>query len=190
MVNSRPYRTTTDWLVEDASNKTREVKSLLSTFSPFLFLQFTKGMFQLRAKSILAQSGEQLNLLSGYGVHSYNSDGTITYTPMQDWASFVSFQYGKKFQVMCMLGYMKQFGTTKDLCNNQLWMNTAADTKIQQAFRATPTVAWNLGKFTVSLEYNLTTAQFGEGDRNARGLYTNTHWVMNHRFICMTKFTF
>ena len=190
MVNSRPYRTTTDWLVEDASNKTREVKSLLSTFSPFLFLQFTKGMFQLRAKSILAQSGEQLNLLSGYGVHSYNSDGTITYTPMQDWASFVSFQYGKKFQVMCMLGYMKQFGTTKDLCDNQLWMNTAADTKIQQAFRATPTVAWNLGKFTVSLEYNLTTAQFGEGDRNARGLYTSTHWVMNHRFICMTKFNF
>lgn len=190
MVNSRPYRTTTDWLVEDATNKTREVKSLLSTFSPFLFLQFTKGMFQLRAKSILAQSGEQLNLLSGYGVHSYNSDGTITYTPMQDWASFVSFQYGKKFQVMCMLGYMKQFGTTKDLCNNQLWMNTAADTKIQQAFRATPTVAWNLGKFTISLEYNLTTAQFGEGDRNARGLYTSTHWVMNHRFICMTKFNF
>lgn len=190
MVNSRPYRTTTDWLVEDATNKTREVKSLLSTFSPFLFLQFTKGMFQLRAKSILAQSGEQLNLLSGYGVHSYNSDGTITYTPMQDWASFVSFQYGKKFQVMCMLGYMKQFGTTKDLCDNQLWMNTAADTKIQQAFRATPTVAWNLGKFTLSLEYNLTTAQFGEGDRNARGLYTSTHWVMNHRFICMTKFTF
>ena len=109
---------------------------------------------------------------------------------MQDWASFVSFQYGKKFQVMCMLGYMKQFGTTKDLCDNQLWMNTAADTKIQQAFRATPTVAWNLGKFTLSLEYNLTTAQFGEGDRNARGLYTSTHWVMNHRFICMTKFTF
>ena len=192
MVNMRPYRTIADWRVQDASNpKTIEVKSLLTTFSPFVFLQYTKGKFQLRAKSILAQAGEHMNLLSGYGVHSFNSDGTISYTPMQDWASFVSFQYGKKFQVMGMLGYMKQLGTTKDLCDNQVWINTAADTHIQQAFRATPTVAWNLGKFTLSLEYNITAAQFGQGSRNARGMYDGTpEWVLNHRFICMTKFNF
>ena len=123
-------------------------------------------------------------------MHSFNSDGTITYTPMRDWASFVSFQYGKKFQVMGMLGYMKQLGTTQDLTDNLLWMNSSADTKIQQAFRATPTVAWNLGKFTVSLEYNLTAGEFGEGNRDSRGMYSASHWVMNHRFICMTKFNF
>ena len=192
IVNMRPYRTLTDWRVQDASSaKTIEVKSLLTTFSPFVFLQYTSGKFQLRAKSILAQAGEHMNLLSGYGVHAFNEDGTIEYTPMQDWASFVSFSYGKKFQVMGMLGYMKQFGTTKDLCNNQLWMNTAADTKIQQAFRATPTVAWNLGKFTVSLEYNLTAAEFGSGARNARGMWDgDKEWILNHRFICMTKFNF
>ncbi len=192
MVSMRPYRTIADWRVQDAAKAPAiEVKSLLTTFSPFVFLQYTDGLFQLRAKSILAQAGEHMNLLSGYGVHSFNQDGTIAYTPMQDWASFVSFSYGKQFQVMGMLGYMKQLGTTKDLTDNQLWMNTAADTKIQQAFRATPTVAWNLGKFTVSLEYNLTAAQFGRGERNARGLYTGTpEWVLNHRFICMTKFNF
>ncbi len=181
MTNIRPYRTYAD----------KEVKSLMTTFSPFVFLQYTSGMFQFRAKSILAQSGEHMNLLSGYGVHSFNSDGTITYTPMQDWASFVSFQYGKKFQVMGMLGYMKQLGTTQDLADNAVWMNTAADVHIQQAFRATPTVAWNLGKFTVSLEYNLTAAQFGSGDRDARGMYAgDKEWILNHRFICMTKFNF
>ena len=191
IVNMRPYRTIADWRVQDAQGPTMEVKSLLTTFSPFVFLQFTSGKFQLRAKSILAQAGEHMNLLSGYGVHSFNNDGTIEYTPMQDWASFVSFQYGKKFQVMGMLGYMKQLGTTKELCDNQVWMNTAADVHIQQAFRATPTVAWNLGKFTLSLEYNLTAAEFGSGDRNARGMYTGTKdWVINHRFICMTKFNF
>ena len=191
VVNMRPYRTIADWRVQDAQGPTIEVKSLLTTFSPFVFLQFTSGKFQLRAKSILAQAGEHMNLLSGYGVHSFNSDGTIEYTPMQDWASFVSFQYGKKFQVMAMLGYMKQLGTTKELCDNQVWMNTAADVHIQQAFRATPTVAWNLGKFTVSLEYNLTAAEFGSGTRNARGMYTgDKEWILNHRFICMTKFNF
>ena len=188
MVNMRPYRTSTF----SESDPNREVKSLLHTFSPFVFLQYTNGMLQIRAKSILAQAGEHMNLLSGYGVHAYNTDGTVDYTPMQDWASFVSFQYGKKFQVMGMLGYMKQLGTTKDLINTSaLWINNSADVHIQQALRATPTVAWNLGKFTVSLEYNLTAAQFGSSDRNARGMYTGAKdWVLNHRFICMTKFNF
>lgn len=206
ILNTRPYRTHTDVRVQDANAPTVEVKSLMSAVSPFAFFQYTNGMFQLRAKSILAQSGEHMNLLSGYGIAGYDmsyngSDLRINYTPMQDWSSFVSFSYGKKFQVLGMLGYMKQLGTTKDLTDNTLWLNTAADTHIQQAFRATPTVAWNLGKFTVSLEYNLTLAQFGnttaagfpaDAQRNARGLYApaDTHWVPNHRFVCMTKFNF
>ena len=196
MVNMRPYRTVND------NGTTVTAHGLLSTFSPFLFFQYTDGLFQLRAKTIFAQAGEHMNLLSGYGVASYDATThTYSYTPMQDWASFVSFQYGKKTQVMCTFGYFKQFGTTKDLMQTAnastgameytLWMNTAADTKIQQAFRATPTVAWNIGKFTVSLEYNLTAAQFGRGARNIRGMYDGTpEWVLNHRFICMTKFTF
>ena len=184
MMNSRPYRLYND----------QKAQGILTTFSPFVFLQLTEGKFQLRAKSILAQSGEHMNLLSGYGVSAYDASANrFEFTPMQDWASFVSFQYGKKFQVMGMLGYMKQLGTTADLydVNKMFWMNTAADTRIQQAFRATPTLAWNIGKFTVSLEYNLTAAEFGRGNRNARGLYDGTpEWIINHRFICMTKFNF
>ena len=181
MVNMKPYRTV----------NLGKAKGLLTTVSPFCFIQYTNGQFQLRAKSILAQAGEHMNLLSGYGVASFDAASlTFTYTPMQDWASFVSFSYGKKVQAMCMLGYMKQLGTTKDL-GGTLWMNTAADARIQQAFRATPTVAWNLGKFTVSLEYNLTAAEFGSGTQSARGLYEgDKEWILNHRFICMTKFNF
>ena len=202
MVNIRPYRTHADWRVQGDNPPTIEVKSLLTTVSPFAFFQYTKGMFQLRAKSILAQAGEHLNLLSGYGVADFDtSSASITYTPMQDWASFVSVSYGKKIQVMGMLGYMKQLGTTQDLAGNDLWLNTAADTRIQQAFRATPTIAWNLGKFTVSIEYNITAAQFGnttvagfaaDAARDARGLYNpaDMHWIVNHRLICMTKFNF
>ena len=201
MVNLRPYRTLTDWRVQDGPAPVIEVKSLLSTVSPFAFFQYTNGKFQLRAKTILAQGGEHMNLLSGYGVHSFNDNGTISYTPMQDWSSFVSFSYGKKIQVMGMLGYMKQLGTTQDLVDNQVWLNTAADTRIQQAIRATPTIAWNLGKFTVSIEYNITAAQFGntkvagfaaDAVRNARGMFApaDMHWIVDHRLICMTKFNF
>jgi len=193
MQNLRPTRTiAATWV--NSPNATAQVSSLFTTISPFIFLQYTDGKFQLRAKSILAQSGEHMNLLSGYGMASIEPDGgkaKITYTPMQDWASFVSFSYGKKVQAMCMLGYMKQLGTTKDVLSGYFWMNNSADERIQQAFRATPTVAWNIGKFTLSLEYNLTAAEFGSGVRDARGMYTgDKEWILNHRFICMTKFNF
>lgn len=188
--------------------KVAKASGILTAISPFVYCQYTKDLFQVKAKAILAQSGEQFNLLSGYGLAS--ADDTkyeYTYTPMQDLASFVSFQYGKKFQVLGMIGYMKQLGTTRDLLVNasgaptDLWLNGAADTRIQQAFRATPTVAWNFGKFTVSLEYNFTAAEFGnskaagysdDAKRASNGLFKigDTHWVHNHRFICMTKFTF
>ena len=176
---------------------TSMLKERLYAISPFVFLQFTKGSFQLKAKSILAQSGEHMNLLSGYA-GSYNwSKHALEYTPMQDWASFISFQAGRKFQFLCMLGYMQQLGTTRSvfayLANdrlNTLWLNTSADNKIQRAFRATPTLALNLGKLTFSLEYNCTGAWFGEGDRNRGGLYDTGHWVLNHRVEQMVKFSF
>ena len=199
LINTKPIRTVSalddEGKVQQGAKGepfTWKANGLLTAVSPYVFIQLTSGMFQLRAKSILAQSAEHMNLLSGYGIASYTEDThTYTYTPMQDWASFVSVQYGKKFQVMAMAGYMKQLGTTRDLQDpSRIWINTAADTKIQQAFRVTPTLAWNIGKFTLSLEYDFTYAQFGEGARNARGLYSQYHWLGNHRVINMVKFNF
>ena len=173
------------------------LKARLYALSPFLFLQYTKGSFQIKAKSILAQAGDHLNLLSGYA-GTYNwSKRALEYTPMQDWASYLSFQAGRKFQFLCMLGYMQQLGTTKSVFayettdrQNTLWLNTVADAKIQRAFRATPTLAYHLGKLTFSLEYNCTGAWFGEGTRNRGGLYADGHWVLNHRVEQMIKFSF
>lgn len=186
-----------------------KAKGFLNAVSPFYFFQYTtpNKMFQLRTKTTLAQSGEHLNLLSGYGISKYDEAAqSFAYTPMQDFVTWVSCSYGKKFQVMGMLGYMQQLGTTEDLLEGwMLLLNSAAATNIQKAVRFTPTVAWNWGKFTLSLEYDITSAQYGntvasgtvpagspDSVRNSRGLYeeTNTHWVTNHRFLCMTKFNF
>lgn len=171
-----------------------KASGLMAAVTPMLYLQYTDGMFQIKGKSVLAQAGEHLNLLSGYGVSSYDAaKDAYRYTPMQDWASFVSVQYGKKFQVLGMLGYMKQLYATTDLLDAKdlLWLNTSADTSIHQAVRFTPTVVWNLGKLSFSLEYNLTAAQFGVGVRNIHGGFDDKgDWVLNHRFIWMTKFSF
>ena len=175
---------------------TKQLQTRLYAISPFVYLQLTKGKFQLKAKSVLAQAGEHMNLLSGYGATFDWNRLQLTYTPMQDLVSFVSFQYGRKWQIMCMAGYMQRLGTTKALFAYDnadvasLWLNTSADPSIQQAFRATPTIAYNLGKLTFSLEYNCTGAFFGEGPYNRGGLYGSGHWVLNHRIEQMVKFNF
>ena len=189
-------------IVDEASRElaynftdTHVMKARLFAFSPMLFLQYTHGSFQVKAKSVLAQSGEHMNLLSGYGVTFNWKKHALEYTPMQDWASYLSFQVGRKFQFMSMFGYMQQLGTTKALFAYQttqrpLWLNTVADTKIQRAFRATPTLVYNLGKLAFSLEYNCTAAWFGSGQRNRGGLFETGHWVLNHRVEQMIKFSF
>ena len=175
---------------------TKQLQTRLYAISPFVYLQLTKGKFQLKAKSVLAQAGEHMNLLSGYGATFDWNRLQLTYTPMQDLVSFVSFQYGRKWQFMCMAGYMQRLGTTKAIFAHDnadvasLWLNTSADPSIQQAFRATPTLAYNLGKLTFSLEYNCTGAFFGEGPYNRGGLYGSGHWVLNHRIEQMVKFNF
>ena len=182
-------------LVYDTS-WTKQLQERLFAFSPFVYLQYTRGKFQVKAKSILAQAGEHLNLLSGYAATYDWNRGKLTYTPMQDWASFISFQYGKKWQFLAMAGYMQRLGTTKgifaydDAYVNSYWLNSAADSRIQQAVRFTPTIAYNLGKLTFSLEYNGTAAFFGEGMHNVGGIYDSGHWVLNHRIEQMVKFNF
>lgn len=199
---TKPVRTITD-----AAGVSHKAGGFMEAVTVFGYVQYSKGLFQAKAKTALAQSGEYMNILSGYGISSYDaSTYTVEYTPMQDLVTFVSAQYGKKVQVLGMLGYMMQLGTTKDLsasaavvnktfdAGGNLWINTAAATNIQQAFRATPTILWNLGKFQVGLEYDFTYAQFGNSaaSRAVRGLYydADTHWVGNHRLLCMTKFNF
>ena len=184
-----------------------KANGLLDALTAFYFFQYTKDMFQLKAKVAYAMSGEHMNILSGYGIASYDATTyTYTYTPMQDLTSFISAQYGKRFQVLGMIGYMKHLGTTQDLLGGaavmgktvadggNLWINTAAATNIQQAFRVTPTLVWNMGKLQFGLEYDFTMAQFGNDGvaRNARGLYSDAdcHWIGNHRLLCMTKFNF
>lgn len=216
IVNTRPFRIAygpgkissyKDESTGELHNDPYKVSGLLSAASPFVFLQYTKDNFQVKAKSVYASSGEHLNLLSGYGIKGMYQNGTVyKYTPMRDWASFVSFQYGKKVQVLGLIGYMKQLGTADRLYTtlsapNQsanysqfLYLNGAADNKIQQAWRVTPTIVWNIGKLAIALEYDCTSAQFGNDNslRTPNGTFRSSdcHWITNHRILNMVRFTF
>jgi len=161
----------------------------LTGISPFLYAQYTHGAFQMRAKTILAQGGEWMQLNGGYAVTGLKSDGiSYDYTPINSSVSFLSLQYGKKAQVLGMIGYQKNLGTTKDIDVTKIYFSGNGFKNINQMFRLTPTFIYSLGRMQFGVEYGFTMVQYGD-DLSVRALpSTNLHWVANHRCLLMAKF--
>ena len=147
--------------------------------------------------------------MSGY-VDYKDEDGNWAYDPLRVSATWLSLSYGKKYKGAIMAGYSENLGTAKEHIVANTYFNKIENTyfnkngyaSINRMFRIEPEFTYNLGKFTVGIEYMLTSAQYGSnvpapGDDVAavakaasRGLYTvNLHWVMNHRVQAMVRFT-
>ena len=170
---------------------TAKVSDRITTFSPFIYLEYTKDKFSIKAKSIYAQAGEHMNLNGGYGVSAVRADGSWEYTPTRNSSSWISLTYGKKVQAVLFGGYVRNFGTTKALVGD-LYFSKNSFSNMNQMFRVTPEIIFNWGKFSLGLEYELTGIQYGQfGVNDLYGLATqNLHWVCNNRFQMMLKFTF
>lgn len=182
---------------------TVKVKDRITTLSPYIYLQYTKDLFKFKAKSIFASAGEHINLMSGYAVASRSDDMQWEYTPYRTSSTWATFAYGKKIQGAMLLGYIKNLGTEKDIVNvkgtvnsKDIYFQANGSASISSMFRIQPEVTYNIGKFTVGLEYMLTAVQYcsdknGSVVYNVRGLSkSEAHWVLNNRIQAMVKFTF
>ena len=170
---------------------TRKVSDRITTVSPFIYLEYTKDLFSVKAKSIFAQAGEHMNLNGGYGVSAVNSDGSWSYSPTRNSSTWVSLSYGKKLQGVLFGGYVRNFGT-KDALVGDLYFSKNSFSNMRQMYRIAPEVIYNLGKVAFGLEYELTSVQYGDfGMADVYGLANqNIHCVTNHRFQLMVKYTF
>ncbi|MDD6365231.1 MAG: hypothetical protein PUA47_07810 [Bacteroidales bacterium] len=213
----KPRRTATVTVdtEEGPVNNVVKVKDRITTVTPFLYMQYktqnSKVPFSVKAKTVYAQAGEHLNLNGGYGVSAVNEDGSREYTPTRNSSTWVSLSVGKKFQGVLFGGYVKNFGTAKPLVEDKdhagysssLYFSGNSFSNMNQMWRLTPAFMYNLGKFTVGLEYELTSVQYGKYYKyevggntiscvnSSNGLATDgLHWVTNHRIQAMVKFTF
>ena len=161
-----------------------------TTFSPFAYIQWTNGDFQLKAKTVFAQAADYMQMNSGYAVCSIKDDGfSAEYTPFRASVSFVSAQYklSDHWTLMGMVGYHQNLGTAEDIIGPVYFSNNGY-ANIDSIVRLTPTVIYNIGKFQLGLEYDLTSVAYGA--LQADGTVDNTHNVMNHRLLCMAKLSF
>ncbi len=181
------------WRGEDSNGVEVKVKDRMTGVTPYFYLQYIGKKFEFKAKTIYSQAGDYLNLMSGYGVSEFCSDGHWKYTPNQVSSTWASISYGKKWQVMLMAGYIKNLGTTKELCDMDYYYYTSNGyPNLVALWRIIPTIAYNVGKFTIALEYNMTSARYGDDTSyNKYGVTTSgIHPVTNHRIQAMVKFTF
>ena len=195
---------TVDGIPQDVHVK---VSDRITTISPFFYAQyktkFGKVPFSVKAKTVYAQAGEHVNLNGGYAVSSVNEDGSWNYTPPRNSSTWGSLSVGSRFQGVLFGGYVKNFGTKDDILSTEsLYFSKNSFKNMNQMWRLTPAFMYNLGKFTVGLEYEVTSVQYGDFDDTLvggfpqsddcrKGLATeNLHWVTNHRVQAMVKFTF
>lgn len=173
---------------------TKRVDDRLTTVSPFAYIQYVKGAFSVKAKTVYGQAGEHLNLNGGYAVSQVNPDGSWDYTPTRNSSTWVSLKYGKKLYGVLFGGYVKNLGTKDDILDTaHLYFSKNSFSNMRQMYRITPTIGYKVGKyFDFALEYEVTSVQYGkwaEGDHKALAS-GNLHWVTNHRVQAMVKFTF
>ena len=194
------YRTTTrSIMVDNWYDIGTKVYDKLYTFSPFVYLQFEKGIFKVNAKSVFAQGGDHLRLMGGYALYDWRDNYNYKYTPLRSTVSFLSFSVGRSLQFMCMGGYMRNLGTAHNLSidadgycrDTDIYYSSAGDKGIAQMIRATPTLAYNMGKLTVAVEYNYSTVQYGTNNKldNYAIPRENLHWVTNHRVMGVVRFS-
>ena len=201
-ISLRPrWRTTSFYYGEDELHDIgTRVGDRISMISPFAFLQYENGMFKINAKSVFASGGDHLQLLSGYALYDWSDPLLYKYTPLRSSVSFLSFSVGRKIQFMCMGGYIKEFGTRHNMpvdengyCDyTKIYYFSSGMRHMNQMFRVTPTLAYNLGRFTFALEYDNTCLQYGSVlrlDCFGRAL-ENLHWITNHRGLGLVRYSF
>ena len=178
----------------------------------YIYGQYTKGKFALKAKSTYGQGGEHMNLMSGYAkVGENKEDGSWNYASLRNSSSWLSMTYGKKWQGVLFLGYVKNFGLAEGVIDEPIAKSNVyfcgnGFSNINQMYRINPQLIYNIGKMNLGLEYQWTSVQYGDyvdaqdcsdgtckivPGLDVRGLASdNLHWVGNHRVNMMVKYNF
>ena len=197
---------------KNADGLTVHVKDRKTSVLGYLYGQYNHKLLSIKAKTTFGEGGEHMNLMSGYAVVDKTDPTNWKYASMVNSSSWLSLCYGKKWQGVLYLGYVKNFGLADKVApgyieSSDVYFCGNGFSNINQMYRINPQLLYNLGKFTLGLEYQWTAVQYGDYRKgeytingkqveltsglNALALATeNLHWVGNNRVNMMVKFTF
>ena len=179
-------------------DRTVKVSDRKNSVLGYVYTQYSYKNFAVKAKTTFGQGGEHMNLMSGYAKIGENPDGSWEYASLRNSSSWLSLSYGKKWQGVLFLGYLKNLGLAEELptyiSKSDVYFCGNGFSNINQMYRINPQVIYNIGKMNVGLEYQWTGVEYGEyyeGKLDKHGLADkNLHWVGNNRVNLMVKYNF
>ncbi len=182
----------------EVDDKVVKVSDRKTSVLGYVYTQYSYKKFAVKAKTTFGEGGEHMNLMSGYAKIGENPDGSWNYASMRNSSSWLSMSYGKKWQGVLFLGYVKNLGLAKaasgPLAKGDVYFCGNGFSNINQMYRINPQVIYNIGKLNVGLEYQWTSVQYGkydDGKLNAHALADkDLHWIGNHRVNMMVKYNF
>ncbi len=170
---------------------TYKVDETLGSFSYGAYAGYTHQLLSISAKTILGQNLSDMCMLGGYGITKRDQvTGKQEYTNFKHSSSWVNASYGKKYKGNLFAGYTKNLGSDKALIENSYVYGEGLG--INSLYRLVGTFSYNISKFSIGLEYELTSADYGDsGSYNwSKGTYDKTHGVTNHRVVGVACYTF
>jgi hypothetical protein len=169
----------------------RKVSDNISSISFNAFVQYTKDKLAVKAKTIYGQNMGHLLLLSGYGISKVNDDRSYEYTNLNNSTSWLNVTYGKKYQAGLFLGYSKNLGSSSQFevsPDIPSYTFTFGASNIDQVYRISPQVSYNLKHWQFGIEYEMTTVSYGTMD--SKGKVKDTHDVTNNRVAGVMVYNF
>lgn len=169
----------------------------LTSFSGVIYSQYLKNNLQIKAKLSLGENMSDHLMVGGYGISGYDaSTRTTDYTNINTLSSWINLVYGKQVQVGVFSGISQNLGANQDLMPSSLGQFSAYgygfsasnQTQIDQIFRISPFVAYNIANIKLALEYEMTNAVYGVIEQTGRVI--NPYSVTNHRALASICYNF
>ncbi len=174
-------------------------KERLNSAATVAYARYSKNKFQIRAKTVYGQNLSEYLMIGGYGVKGTRKISDLnyvnTYTNLNTVTSWLSLAYGSKIQLGIYGGISKNLGTGEEL-SATLGNFTAygygfyqgSQMQLDQLYRISPHITYNLPNFKLAFEYELTNAKYGKLLKN--GLVENPYNVENHRLMASISYIF
>ena len=168
----------------------------LTTYGAMAYIYYQDPKLAIVAKNYYGQNLSHLTILGGYGVKTFNENtGARTFTPFTTNSSLLNIVYGTKWQAGMTLGLTKNLGTKDPLYStNSPAFNTITGgllPEIKDLYRVAPHLSLNVSAFKFILEYELTSAKYGEGELDySDGIFKGSHTATNNRFALTMMYIF
>ena len=151
------------------------------------YVRFNLDPVTVKTEATYGGNLADMLMLGGYGVKSTDPlSGLETYSALKSFSWWGEISAGKDIEVALFGGYSKNLGADDNLTGALYGRGTDID----QLFRISPRVVWNIGKVRFASEFEYTSAAYGTPNGLNKGKVENVKTVANARLLLAAYYFF